>query len=207
MARATVVGIVGGVASGKTTVAAMFAALGARLVDADALGKAALGEPGVRRALAEAFGPGILRADGAVDHARLADAAFGPPPRTGDLNRIVHPFVLEALEAEAAGGGVVVFDASLLLESGAAPRCDLVVFVEAEASRRRARAGGRGWAAGEWERREGAQETLGAKRRASHVEIVNNGAFDETEAQVRRVWAERIVPTAGSGTGAAEDAC
>lgn len=197
MARPFVVGIVGGVASGKSFVAGLFRDLGARVEDADAAAKAVLDEPEVREALAEAYGAGVLDADGSVDRLALADAAFGPPPETGPLNRIVHPRVRRRLEKEVfAGTGVVVLDAPLLLEAGLAAVCDLVVYVEADEAVRAGRARARGWSEAEWRRREASQADAGEKRAAAHVTVFNGGALEETRAQVRAVYDRFVAPRA-----------
>jgi dephospho-CoA kinase len=194
-----VIGITGGVASGKSAVAALFAALGARVIDADALAREALEEPDVRNALALAFGPGILGADGKVDRRALAEAAFGPPPRTGELNRIVHPSVRRRMQAAArAGRGPAVFDAPLLLEAGMEADCDLVVFVDAPETVRRERARARGWTEEEWRRREACQVPVAEKRRRAGAVVDDGGPLERTREQVEALARERIPPGRGA---------
>ncbi|MCU0723522.1 MAG: dephospho-CoA kinase [Planctomycetes bacterium] len=206
-AKPFVIGIVGGVASGKSAVAGLFAERGARVIDADALAREVLGEPAVREALARAFGPSVLDASGAVDRKALAGAAFGPPPRAEELNRIVHPEVRRRLlEAAGRGGGAAVFDAPLLLEAGMGGDCDLLVFVDAPEPVRRARAAARGWAPGEWERREACQRPVEEKRRLAGAALDNGGSLERTREQVAELWRTRILPglSAGRGPGARE---
>ncbi|MEZ5142130.1 MAG: dephospho-CoA kinase [Acidimicrobiales bacterium] len=118
-----VIGLTGGIGSGKSTVSAALAARGAVVVDADAITRE-LQEPGqpVLGAMVERFGPAILRADGALDRQAVADIVFGDPEALADLNAIVHPAVGEEiarrLAAESATDHVVVLDVPLLVESG-----------------------------------------------------------------------------------------
>lgn len=181
-----VIGLLGGVGSGKSTVAGLLARRGFTVLDADAEARAAAGRPEVLAALARRFGAGILAPDGSLDRARLAAAAFGDPAATADLNAIVHPVVRERLAAalQAAAGRDVVLDVPLLLESPLAERVTRWVFVEAPEEAREARVAGRGWDPGERARREARQADLAAKRaRADHV-LENRGSLEHLEAQV-----------------------
>lgn len=181
-----VIGLLGGVGSGKSTVAALLVQRGFVLLDADAEARAAVGRPEVLQALVRRFGPGILAADGGLDRARLAAAAFDDRRATADLNAIVHPRVRERLAAalEAAAGADVVLDVPLLLESPLAARVTRWVFVEAPEAARDARVAGRGWPPGERARREALQADVAAKRaRAGHV-LENRGSLEHLEAQV-----------------------
>jgi dephospho-CoA kinase len=198
MAKPFVVGILGGVASGKSEVARLLEGLGARVLDADRLGREALRDTVIRANLVDHFGESILGDDGEVDRARLADAAFGPPSRTEGLNRIVHPAVRDRLMEESrAAPGPVVLDASLLLEGGLLDACDLVVFVSASEAQREARARARGWPEGERARREASQAPLALKREKADVEVDNDGSLDATREQVNAIYRERITPAAG----------
>lgn len=181
-----VIGLLGGVGSGKSTVAALLARRGFVLLDADAESRATVGRPEVLEALVRRFGRGILDAQGGLDRARLAAAAFDDPRATADLNAIVHPRVRERLAAalDAAGGADVVLDVPLLLESPLAERVTRWVFVEAPETARDARVAGRGWPPGERARREARQADLDVKRaRARHV-LENRGSLEHLEAQV-----------------------
>ncbi|MHC4599115.1 MAG: dephospho-CoA kinase [Planctomycetota bacterium] len=198
MDGSTIVGILGGVASGKTAVARLLEELGALVLDADRLGREALRDTVVRANLVDHFGESILGDDGEVDRTRLADTAFGPPSRTEGLNRIVHPAVLRRLQEESARAeGPVVLDAALLLEGGLLETCDLVIFVSASEARREARARSRGWPEGERARREESQAGLVEKRKIADVEVDNDGPLDVTREQVKKIFFERIVPAAG----------
>jgi dephospho-CoA kinase len=186
-------------------VAGLFAERGARIFDADAVAHAILRTEAVRAKLVALFGEGILGPDGEIDRPRLADAAFGPPPRTEALNEAVHPEVRRLLEAELArAGGVTVVDAALLLEGGLLDLCDLVVFVEADEATRGARAESRGWDRAEWRRREESQAGLEEKRGVSRAVIDNNGSLEETRKQVEAIVRKWNVPAEGDGPSGAE---
>lgn len=180
------VGLTGGLASGKSTVARMLATRGATVIDADRLVAELYraGEPGARAA-AELFGPEVLDAAGAVDHARLAEVVFGDPEARRRLERAVHPLVRERF-AEVAGetGGVVVLEATLLVEAGYAPDFDRVVTIEADPQVRLARAVARGMPEVEARRRLDAQGEGAERRAAADVVIRNDGGLAELERQV-----------------------
>ena len=184
------VGLTGGLASGKSTVARMLAERGATVIDADRLVAKLYraGEPGARAA-AELFGPGVLDAAGAVDHARLAGVVFTDPEARRRLERAVHPLVRERF-AEIARGteGVVVLEATLLVEAGYAPDFDRVVTVEADPEVRLARSVARGMPEAEARRRLEAQGDGAERRAAADVVIRNDGGLEELERQVDALW-------------------
>lgn len=120
---ALIVGLTGGIGSGKSTVSELLVQRGATLIDADAITRElqAPGRP-VLAAIVERFGDGVLAEDGSLDRKALADLVFPDPEALAALNAIVHPEVgreiAERLEAARAGGGIVVLDIPLLVESG-----------------------------------------------------------------------------------------
>ena len=183
-----VVGLAGGVGSGKSTVAKILRRLrAARVIDADAVGHRVLALPAMRRRLAAIFGPEILGRGGAIDRRELARRAFRTRAGQARLNRATHPAILARIRKElAAARGWVVLDASLLFESGADALCDRVIFVDAPAGTREARTAARGWPPGERRRREALQWPPAAKRRKSDAVIDNAGPVARTERQVRR---------------------
>lgn len=182
-----VVGLLGGIAAGKSAVAACFATHGLVAIEADAIARQVSAEPAVLAELRREFGAEIVR-DGALDRARLAQRVFAEPAARGRLEAILHPRIrariLAELAAARAAGQSVLLDAPLLLEGGLIDFCDVVVFVAAATAVRQARAAARGWAAGELERREAAQAPLAEKqRRAAHT-IDNDGSLADTARQV-----------------------
>ncbi len=199
--RPFVIGLLGGIASGKSRVAALLARRGARVLDADALAHAELARPEVRARIAAELGPGAIGAGGEVDRAALARRVFADPSARRRLEAIVHPGVIAAIEreiraaAERAGRReVVVLDVPLLAEAGIVGACDELVFVGASIETREARARARGWPQGEVARREASQRPLDEKRRAATFAIDNDGDIAATEAAVDRFWRERVEP-------------
>lgn len=191
------IGLTGGIGTGKSTVARMLAEKGARIISADALARevVAKGEPALQL-IAERFGPEVITPDGELDRARLARIVFSDAEARADLERIVHPRVRERLEAQIkalkaeGSASVVVYDAPLLYETGASlPMLSTVVVVYApkEVQKRRL-IEDRGMTPEEAERRIAAQlPTEGKARRADYV-IDNSGDLAETRRQVDRLW-------------------
>jgi dephospho-CoA kinase len=186
------VGLTGGIGSGKGEVGAVFASLGALLIDADELAREAVapGSDGLRRVLER--WPETRAADGTLDRTALAAKVFADPGARADLNAIVHPAVRElaaARERSAAPGQVVVHEVPLLFETDFDRGCDATVVVVAEPERRIARVLQRsGLSREEVERRMAAQmDPAEASRRATFT-IVNDGSLDEVRARARAVW-------------------
>lgn len=180
------VGLTGGLASGKSTVARRLRERGATVVDADRLVAELYepGEPGARVA-AELFGPEVLDPRGAVDRVRLAEVVFSDPEARRRLEAAIHPLVRERF-AELAGreDGVVVLEATLLVEAGYAPDFDRVVTVEADPEVRLRRAVERGMDEAEARRRLQAQGDGTARRDAADVVITNDGGVEALERRV-----------------------
>jgi dephospho-CoA kinase len=193
-----VVGIVGGIASGKSLVSRQFREQGARWIDVDRLGHEVLLDPVVRSTLAARWGNSILAADGQVDRAQVAKRVFaaGEQGRVerAYLEQLVHPLIAARVTAEIADlrqrepSAVVVLDAALLVEAGWTRFCDSVVFVDASDDVRRRRAIERGWTEAEWRAREAAQLNLGKKREVAHYTLDNSLSTTETYKQVQELW-------------------
>jgi dephospho-CoA kinase len=185
-----VVGLAGGVGSGKSTVAGIFQKLGARGIDADALGHRVLDLPRIRAALVRDWGPGIL-IKGHVDRAALARLAFRSRESVARLNRRVHPEILREIRKQVrATRGWVILDAALLFETGADALCDAVVFVSAPRGLRARRTRARGWGPGELRRRERFQFPVAYKKKKADYVIDNTGPASRTEEQTRRICDE-----------------
>ena len=192
------VALSGGVGSGKSTVAALFAEHGAVVIDADALARevVAPGTPGLAAVVAR-FGPGVLR-EGRLDRPALAALVFGDDRARADLNAIVHPLVgrrAAELADTAPPDAVVVYDVPLLVESGLGG-FDAVVIVEAPRATRLDRLRQRGMAADDAEARMAAQATDEQRRAVADEVIVNDGSRAELAAAVSAVW-ERLRQRAG----------
>lgn len=187
-----VVGLIGGVGSGKSSVARGVAARApVAVIDADRLGHEALREPVVKEALRQRFGSEIFDPQGEVERSRLAERVFGVENASArsDLNAIVHPEIgqrtREQIHAARAGGALaVLLDAAVLLEAGWDQHCDAVVFIDAKPEVRLRRVQARnGWTESELQRREASQLPLDEKRRRSTLTIDNSedtpqGAFE-----------------------------
>jgi dephospho-CoA kinase len=178
------VGLTGGLAAGKSTVARLLAETGCTVVDADRLVAELYGpgEPGTAK-VRELFGDSLLLPEGGVDHRALAARVFADDEARRRLEAAVHPLVGERFRALAAArGGIVVLEATLLVEAGWASAFDLVVTVEAPPELRLARAIARGLAPAEARRRLAAQGGGEARRAAAGRVITNDG----NEAALRR---------------------
>ena len=195
------VGLTGGIACGKSTVAGIFAELGAKVVDADAIVHE-LYRPGeeVYQELIKRFGREILMPDGGIDRGKLANAAFDGG-RVAELNQIVHPAVLRRQEQWMRDAGtqdpnaIVIVEATLILEAGARDRFDKIVVVtcapEQKTQRLARRAGLSETAArAEVERRTKAQFSDEEKARRADFVIDNSGPIEATRRQVQNVFRE-----------------
>lgn len=146
-----VIGLVGRIGAGKSTVARRFAEHGAAVIDADRLAHEALADPAVVAEVVARFGAAVRDAAGRIDRAALARLVFGPTPAhdaaLADLESIVHPRVRRRIEAALAPGSarVVVLDVPLLVQAGWADLCTDLVVVGCEESVRRGRLAARGW--------------------------------------------------------------
>jgi dephospho-CoA kinase len=198
--RVLLIGLTGGIGSGKSTVSALFAARGAVVIDADAITRE-LQRPGapVFRAMVERFGEGIVGPDGTLDRQAVADIVFSDPEALADLNAIVHPEVgaeiARRLEAEATTDHVVVLDVPLLVESGRSDLASLVVVdVDPEVAVRRL-VDQRGMREDDARARMARQVSREDRlRRADHV-LDNSGSLDDLEAQVAALWDRLDLPT------------
>jgi dephospho-CoA kinase len=190
------VGLTGGIASGKTVVAARLAEHGAVVVDADAIAREVVepGTPALAR-IAEEFGPEIIAADGSLDRAALGAIVFSDPAKLAVLNGITHPAVLElsqrrfAEAGEADADAVVVYDVPLLSEVRGRAEFDVVVVVSApEEIRIERMVALRGMSRDEAERRIRSQVSEEERRALADFVIDSGGTIDETLAQADAVW-------------------
>jgi dephospho-CoA kinase len=196
-----IVGLTGGVGSGKSTVAALLAERGAVIVDADKIAREVVepGTAGLAAVVAE-FGPGVLTEDGALDRPKLAEIVFTDDGARARLNAIVHPLVGERsaqLAAQAAPGSIVVYDVPLLVEGNVVRAYQMVVVVEAPRELRIQRLAGRGMGREQAEARMAAQATDEQRRAVADEVIVNDGTLDDLRTAVDVVW-ERVLARAAT---------
>ncbi|WEK14197.1 MAG: dephospho-CoA kinase [Candidatus Microbacterium phytovorans] len=193
------IALTGGIASGKSTIAARLKALGAVIVDADALVREVqrAGSP-VLAAIAAEFGDDVLRPDGELDRAALGARVFGDPAALARLNGIVHPAVREESARRFAAafaddpGAVVVYDVPLLVEARVDDPWDLVVVAHAPADvRRRRLVEVRGMTEEDAAARIGAQASDDRRLAIADVVIDTGGQLSATQDQTDRLW-ERL---------------
>jgi dephospho-CoA kinase len=188
------VGLTGGIASGKSAVAAELAARGAIIIDADVLAREVV-EPGTSAlaAIIDRFGPQVL-SDGQLDRTRLAQIVFADPLARRDLERIVHPAVrARAADLERAAGraAVVVHVIPLLVETGQQEAFDLVVTVDVDHETQIKRLIARnGYTRAEAESRIAAQASREDRRIAADVVLDNTGSVAQLREQIDALWAE-----------------
>ena len=191
-----VAGLTGGIASGKSTVARMLAAAGARVVDADRIAHEVV-QPGRRawQAVRTRFGDGVVRPDGNLDREKLGRMVFRDPAIKRDLEQVVHPFVFRQMASElkslaaARPGAVVVLDIPLLIESGLHRVLPLTALVHVPEAVQLARLIRRdGLAAADARARIRAQMPIDAKRAHADVIIDNAGPLEATRRQALTLY-------------------
>ena len=196
------VGLTGGIASGKSLVAAELARLGAVVIDADVLARQVVepGTPGLA-AVVERFGPEVLDGD-RLDRSRLGATVFADPAARRDLERIIHPAVrarAAELERAADPDAVVVHVIPLLVETGQQDDFDRVVVVDADPDTQLARLHARDGLAEEAARaRLTAQASREDRRAAADVVLTNDGSVIDLQRQIHSLWAELTEPDAGN---------
>lgn len=195
------VGLSGGIGSGKSTVSARLAELGAVVVDADLVAREVV-EPGMPSLaeIAERFGPGVIAEDGSLDRPALGAVVFGDEQARRDLEAITHPRIharSAELFAAAPDDAVVVHDLPLLVEMGRGRSYDLTVIVDVpEEVRLRRLVELRGMEIEQARARIAAQATDEERRAAADVLLDNSGTVEELHTQVDRLWHETLVPLA-----------
>lgn len=201
--RVPVIGLAGGVGSGKSTVARILAQQGCVVLDADALARAAMDRPDVKTTLRQWWGDQVVGLDGNVDRQAVGRRVFSDESERRRLEQLIHPFVhaeRARLKADHLARGPVrafVEDAPLLFETGMDQECDKVIFVDApwplrvERVRRT-----RGWDEAELVRREKNQWPLDIKRRRADYVVVNDTDAAQLEARIRDVLSEILPPHA-----------
>ena len=192
-----VIGLVGGIGSGKSTVAKAFADLGCVVSDSDKSGAQALQAPTVVKELVSWWGDEVLDETGRVDRKKVAKIVFQDADTRSKLEGLIHPMIhqdrRQLIEKARNDGGIraVIVDAPLLYEAGVDSECDAVVFVQTPKRMRVQRVSeGRGWDESELDRREKAQMGLEQKRNRADYVVANGGPIDELPAQVSQILEE-----------------
>ncbi len=195
--RPTRVGLTGGIASGKSTVSARLAELGAVVIDSDVLAREVVraGSPGLA-AVVRDFGHEVLTASGELDRPAMAARVFGDAEARRRLEAVIHPLVRQRaaeIEASAPAGSVVVHDIPLLVESGQVDAFDLVVVVDSAGSVQRERLQRqRQMSAEEADARIAAQAPRDQRLAVADRVLVNDGTLDDLRVAVDLLWADLV---------------
>jgi len=200
-----VIGVVGGIGSGKSLAASIFVELGCALIDADAIGHALLEQPDIKDALRRLWGGDVFDTEGHADRAAVGRIVFDDPKALAALNGLLHPKMRQRMKEQIADAMVdpavagVVIDAAVLFEAGWNDLCDCVVYIEAPVPLRLERvAAARGWDKSEVARRERLQINLDKKRQMCDY-IISNHASNSHLSEAIRLLFQRIVSTYDSG--------
>lgn len=193
--RKKIVGLIGGIGAGKSTVAQRLTERGALVIDADKTGHEVLREPGLKDNLVQLFGNEILGGDGQIDRARLGGIVFSADEKRKQLEGVVHPRMAERFREKISFAladphtPLVVLDAAILLEVGWDAICDEILFVDVPRPVRVERLmKNRGWSEEELSRREAAQWPVDQKRAKASVVIDNAGSPEDCRRQVDQIF-------------------
>lgn len=199
-----IIGLVGGIASGKTFVAQCLRDLGAVVIDADKVGHEVLRDPVVIEALKNRWGDSIFDDNGQVDRSAVAKIVFaaGNDAEREFLELLTHPRIeqnierqIQNIKASRTPPSIVVLDAALLFESGWDKVCDKIIFVGAPRDIRLERAVSRGWSAEQFAAREAAQLPLEEKGKRAHIFIQNARSRENLREVVRLTWDQLLSET------------
>jgi dephospho-CoA kinase len=196
---AFVVGLTGGIGSGKSLAAQFFSQLGALVIDADQLARSVIerGSEGFDEVLLR-FGDTVLK-NGDIDRVALGQIIFENPQAKKDLEEIIHPRIRAEFEEVVASlnpGQIMVYEIPLLVETNAADRFDFVITVESDADLRKQRLRARGMFHSDIEKRMASQATEEQRRAIADCVLTNDGSEDELLRQVENVWESTILPRA-----------
>ncbi len=192
-----IIGLTGGIGSGKSTVAGMLRELGATVIDADVIAREVVEQSGsLRQQLAGEFGHDLLDREGRLRREELGHRVFGHPDKVSRLNELIHPHVVQRLEeaiqnAGKTGARAVVIEAALLYETGFDRRMDHVIVVAASEEQRMKRVHLRnGFTTDQIRQRLDSQWPMEEKLRRASVVVWNDGTTDELRLRVRQVYSE-----------------
>lgn len=197
-----IIGIAGGIGSGKSFVARLFGEFGCYIIDSDRQVREAYQDPGVQATLRQWWGAEVFSPNGELNRSAVGKKVFADPAERRRLETLVHPQVAAARDREMASHGndaqvlAFVWDTPLLFEAGLRDRCDAVVFVDAPRDLRLRRVQEtRGWDAAELLRRENLQLDLDRKKELSDYVVTNTADAGSVRAQVRHVLSRILAQT------------
>jgi dephospho-CoA kinase len=194
-----ILGVIGGIASGKSTVAEALARHGGRVVSGDPVGHTALLDPQILERVKERW-PQSIGPDGAVDRKVLGRIVFSDKRQLRELESLVFPWIKNHLRREIDQANAdpavcfVVLDAAVMLEAGWSNVCDKLIFVEAPHAARVSRTASRGWTTDDLDRRERSQIALEVKKTQANAVIQNEGdlvALDSQVSELLKKWGLR----------------
>ena len=188
------VGLAGGVGSGKSTVAGIMGELGAGVIESDQLSHLEINSPAVKKSIGQWWGQEVFGNDGRVDRKKVATIVFRDPSQRHRLEALLHPRIavrrtdLMAEFDRQPRVKMIVFDSPLLYEADLDLTCDAVIFVDAELDKRKERSEkAHDWPKGELERREKSQQPLDMKRARADYICKNNSTLADLRKQVERI--------------------
>ena len=189
-----IIGILGGVGSGKSAVAAEFSELGCGVVDDDKIAHELLDQPEVREQVVALLGNEVLGSQGRINRGKVADIVFGDSEKLEKLTKILHPLVLERTEELIEQYNqdnrikAIVLDMPLLVEVGWEKRCDKLIFVDCDEKIRENRAKNKGFEKNHIKNRENFQISLDKKKRIADNTIDNNSDFSALVRQIAEIF-------------------
>ncbi len=193
-----IIGILGGIASGKSTVAAEFVKLGCKVIDADKIAHKVIEQKNIKKKIVDLFGRDVLDSAAEVDRKKLAGVVFSSAEVLSSLNRIVHPLVIaqteELIEQYNRQNQVkaIVLDMPLLAEIGWAERCDRLIFVDCSEEIRLQRAKKMGFNKNQLKIRENFQISLDNKATLADNSLENNSGFSALVRQVADIFSDLL---------------
>jgi len=191
-----IIGILGGIGSGKSTIAAEFAKLGCKVIDADKIAHELLDSKTVKEKIVGLFGDVVLDSSGRIEHKKLAGVVFASGDKLESLNRVIHPLVLERAEElikqynQQNQVKAIVLDMPLLLEVGWNRRCDRLIFVDCEQKIRAERAKKKDFDKNQIKIRENFQISLDNKASVADNMVENNSDFSALVRQVADIFSD-----------------
>jgi dephospho-CoA kinase len=197
-----IIGIAGGIGSGKSSAARIFGEMGCAVIDSDAQVREAYESPAVRETIRNWWGEAVFAADGKVNRRAVAERVFASPEERTRLEGLLHPLVAAARDremAKAAGDKKVlafVWDTPLLFEAGLSRQCDAIVFIDTDLDQRLSRVAiTRGWNEEELHRRENFQWGLDKKRSFSDYVLRNDSNPDEFRRLIGETLSQVLTKT------------
>ena len=190
-----ILGIIGGIGSGKSTASALFRQSGAAVICADDIGHRTLLMPSVKKAVHKRWGSAVFGKDDEIDRQKLAGVVFADKKELAYLQSLTHPFIAEEvqqqrMEHEQNGVRLCLLDAPLLLEAGWDHLVDQIIFIETPEEVRMRRIESRGWTQTERHQREAAQLSVEEKKCRAHVILDNSGDTAHLRTQVAALFTE-----------------